>query len=125
MSNVLTCRNLSKTYLQGDNETKVLQDLELEVASGELLAIVGSSGCGKSTFLHLAGALDTPSSGEVQLNGVNILGAGYADQHLPVQLNVLDVIFIVVSALAMSFIATLYPAYRASKTQPAEVLRNE
>jgi len=57
--------------------------------------------------------------------GVNILGAGYADQHLPVQLNVLDVIFIVVSALAMSFIATLYPAYRASKTQPAEVLRNE
>jgi len=57
--------------------------------------------------------------------GVNILGAGYADQHLPVQLNMLDVVFIVVSALAMSFIATLYPAYRASKTQPAEVLRNE
>ena len=72
MSNVLLCRNLSKSYLQGDNETKVLQDLELEVASGELLAIVGSSGCGKSTFLHLAGALDTPSSGEVLLNGVNI-----------------------------------------------------
>lgn len=57
--------------------------------------------------------------------GVNILGAGYAAQSLPVQLNVYNVVVIVLSALAMCFFATLYPAFQASKTQPAEVLRNE
>lgn len=73
MSNVLYCRQLSKTYKQGEIETNVLDNLELTVEKGELLAIVGSSGCGKSTFLHLAGALDLPSSGEVLINDVNIL----------------------------------------------------
>ncbi|MCI2283560.1 lipoprotein-releasing ABC transporter ATP-binding protein LolD [Colwellia sp. MSW7] len=73
MSSVLHCKQLSKSYQQGDIETKVLQSLDLEVEKGELLAIVGSSGCGKSTFLHLAGALDLPSSGEVLINGINIL----------------------------------------------------
>lgn len=57
--------------------------------------------------------------------GVNILGAGYGTQSLPVKLEIINVITIVLSALAMSFIATLYPAFQASKTQPAEVLRNE
>ena len=57
--------------------------------------------------------------------GVNILGGGYAQQALPVQLELINVLVIVFSALAMSFIATLYPAIQASKTQPAEVLRNE
>jgi lipoprotein-releasing system permease protein len=57
--------------------------------------------------------------------GVNIFGAGYASQNLPVQLESHQVFIIVLSALAMSFISTLYPAFRASKTQPAEVLRNE
>ena len=73
MSKVLHCSQLSKSYLQGDIETKVLNSLELTVDKGELLAIVGSSGCGKSTFLHLAGALDLPSSGEVYINETNIL----------------------------------------------------
>ncbi len=73
MSKVLHCSQLSKSYQQGDIETKVLNNLELTVEKGELLAIVGSSGCGKSTFLHLAGALDLPSSGEVFINDVNIL----------------------------------------------------
>lgn len=57
--------------------------------------------------------------------GVNILGGGYAVQALPVQLEAKNVLVIVFSALAMSFVATLYPAFQASKTQPAEVLRNE
>ena len=73
MSNVLFCSQLSKIYSQGDIKTNVLDNLELTVEKGELLAIVGSSGCGKSTFLHLAGALDLPSSGEVFINDVNIL----------------------------------------------------
>lgn len=57
--------------------------------------------------------------------GLNILGGGYTVQALPVQLEPINVIVIIFSALAMSFIATLYPAFQASKTQPAEVLRNE
>jgi lipoprotein-releasing system ATP-binding protein len=72
MSEVLRCTQLTKTYKQGDIETKVLDGLELRVERGELLAIVGSSGCGKSTFLHLAGALDTPSAGQVQINNTDI-----------------------------------------------------
>jgi len=57
--------------------------------------------------------------------GLNILGGGYAVQALPVQLELINVVVIIFSALAMSFLATLYPAFQASKTQPAEVLRNE
>ncbi len=72
MSNVLQCRQLSKSYQQGSIDTKVLHGLDLTVEQGELLAVVGSSGCGKSTFLHLAGALDKPSSGEVFINDINI-----------------------------------------------------
>lgn len=56
------------------------------------------------------------------LLGVNLLGAG---QELPVAINPMDIVIIVTSALVMSFLATLYPAYRAAQTQPAEVLRNE
>jgi len=57
--------------------------------------------------------------------GVNIFGSGYAVQQLPMQLEVINVVVISISALVMSFLATLYPAFHASNTQPAEVLRNE
>ncbi len=56
------------------------------------------------------------------LLGVNLLGAG---QKLPIALDPINILVIVASALIMSFVATLYPAYRAAQTQPAEVLRNE
>ncbi|XPF94175.1 lipoprotein-releasing ABC transporter ATP-binding protein LolD [Colwellia sp. RE-S-Sl-9] len=72
MSNRLLCKAVSKSYFNGKHETKVLNELNLSVNSGELLAIVGSSGCGKSTFLHIAGVLDSPSSGEVIINDVNV-----------------------------------------------------
>ena len=72
MSNVLQCLDLNKSYLQGNVETQVINDLNLTVNKGELLAVVGSSGCGKSTFLHLAGALDKPTSGQVLINSVDI-----------------------------------------------------
>ena len=72
MSNVLHCSNLSKSYLQGDVKTDVLLDLNLTVKKAELLAVVGSSGCGKSTFLHIAGALDKPTQGDVFINDIDI-----------------------------------------------------
>ncbi len=55
--------------------------------------------------------------------GANLFGFGM--QELPVKLEWFDVLTIILSALAMSFLATLYPAYQASNTQPAQVLRNE
>jgi lipoprotein-releasing system permease protein len=61
----------------------------------------------------------------IETFGFNFFGTGYSAQKLPIELVITDVVFITLSALSMSLLATLYPAYRASTTQPAEVLRNE
>ena len=66
MNNILLrCQDLVKTYREGELETPVLRGINLTVIQKEMLAIVGSSGSGKSTMLHLLGALDTPTSGTV------------------------------------------------------------
>jgi lipoprotein-releasing system ATP-binding protein len=69
---VLTCRNLKKTYYQGKLEVPVLLGVDLDVAAGERVAVVGASGSGKSTLLHLLGGLDSATGGEVLINGQNI-----------------------------------------------------
>lgn len=66
---VIHCENLGKTYAEGKLHTPVFDGLELSVAAGETVAILGASGAGKSTLLHLLGGLDTPSSGEVFVAG--------------------------------------------------------
>jgi lipoprotein-releasing system ATP-binding protein len=69
---VLACHGLGKSYGDGNAPISVLRHMDLEVRAGEMVAIVGSSGSGKSTFLHLLGGLDKPTSGRVLLNGQNI-----------------------------------------------------
>ena len=69
---VLRTRALEKEYGQGDGLVHALCGIELEVASGETVAVMGPSGCGKSTLLHLLGGLERPSAGEVWLAGRRI-----------------------------------------------------
>jgi lipoprotein-releasing system ATP-binding protein len=68
---VLVCSNLSKVYMDGASKIEVLSKMDLTVNPAEMVAIVGTSGSGKSTFLHLLGGLDKPTSGTVQLAGVD------------------------------------------------------
>jgi len=69
---VLSCKGLNKTFTEGNLRVEVLTDIELMVMSGERIAIVGASGSGKSTLLHLLGGLDTPTSGKVWVDGVDL-----------------------------------------------------
>ena len=66
---VLACRNLQKTFSQGEYSVPVLTGVDIEVRRGETVAIVGTSGSGKSTLLHLLGGLDAASAGEITILG--------------------------------------------------------
>ncbi|HAO5905445.1 TPA: ABC transporter ATP-binding protein [Listeria monocytogenes] len=65
----LMMKNISKNYQDGEQVIEVLKNVSLEVAQGEFVAIVGPSGAGKSTFLYIAGALLSPTEGEIAIGG--------------------------------------------------------
>lgn len=69
---IITCENLVKIYKTKDIEVLALQGLELEIARGELMAIIGNSGSGKSTFLNMIGGLDRPSAGRLIVDGKDL-----------------------------------------------------
>ncbi|MDM7861050.1 lipoprotein-releasing ABC transporter ATP-binding protein LolD [Alteromonas sp. ASW11-36] len=72
MSVLLSCDSVSKSFIDGKNEVQVLRDITFSVNASEQIAILGSSGSGKSTLLHILGALDTPSSGTVEVDGQSL-----------------------------------------------------
>ncbi|MDH6357819.1 ABC transporter ATP-binding protein [Parabacteroides sp. PF5-9] len=97
--------NLEKIYRTKEIETVALENVNLEVKKGEFLSVMGPSGCGKSTLLNIIGLLDAPTSGAIEINGVNTmnmndkqlaafrnkqLGFVFQSFHLINSLNVLD-----------------------------------
>ena len=69
---LLTARGLVKGYRTAAGYVPVLEGLDLEVATGEMVAIVGASGVGKSTLLHVLGSLDRPESGRIEVSGQDV-----------------------------------------------------
>jgi lipoprotein-releasing system ATP-binding protein len=79
MNEILACRSLFKSYLTGEKRIEVLKGLDLEILEGEMVAIIGESGVGKSTLLHILGAIDPPDSGQVRLRGEEIFSKNHLE----------------------------------------------
>jgi putative ABC transport system ATP-binding protein len=71
---MIEVKDLKRTYVVGKVEVHALRGVSFEVEKGEFLAIMGPSGSGKSTLLHQLGLLDTPTSGKIMIDGVDVIG---------------------------------------------------
>lgn len=79
---VLACRGLRKVFREGADEVPVLLNVDLQVARGERVSIIGASGSGKSTLLHLLGGLDEATAGEIHILGRNIRSQSEAERSM-------------------------------------------
>ncbi|MGS1077860.1 ABC transporter ATP-binding protein [Pseudoxanthomonas beigongshangi] len=82
MSSLVSIRNLTKTYQRGPEKVHVLHGLDLDIGRGDFVALMGPSGSGKTTLLNLIGGLDSPTSGDIEIDGehINRLSAGQLSQ---------------------------------------------
>src|SRR5688500_18414431 len=73
---LIELRNVTKRYKIGEQEILALNGIDLTIEQGEYAAIIGPSGSGKSTLMHLLGCLDTPTTGTMMIDGVDVSRAG-------------------------------------------------
>lgn len=69
----ISAKNISKRYTDSDAIIEILKDLSIDIQAGETIAVIGESGIGKSTFLHILGTLDRPDSGTLYFQGQDVL----------------------------------------------------
>ncbi len=67
---MISLRHVSRHYSEGERVVHAVEDVSLEIGEGEFVAVTGPSGCGKSTLMHLIGGMDTPTTGEIMVDGV-------------------------------------------------------
>ncbi|TNE84411.1 MAG: ABC transporter ATP-binding protein [Deltaproteobacteria bacterium] len=79
-SPAIRCQGLGKTFIKGSQKIEVLRDVTLDLAQGEMVAVLGPSGTGKSTFLHMLGLLDRPTAGSLHLFGQDVTTMGDAER---------------------------------------------
>jgi lipoprotein-releasing system ATP-binding protein len=72
MAEMLRLENVSRRYKEGEGQLEVFRDLNMSLQTGEIVALVGPSGVGKSSLLHMAGLLEAPSGGEIYINGAAV-----------------------------------------------------
>lgn len=73
-NSIISCRNLTKIYAMGSSEVRALDDVSLDIEEGDFVAIIGSSGSGKSSLMNMLGGLDKPTSGDVYIAGQDMRG---------------------------------------------------
>ena len=73
---LIEVKNAIKTYQTGEDSFNALNNVSLSVEKGEFVAIMGTSGSGKSTFMNILGTLDKPNSGSYHLDGIDVLSLG-------------------------------------------------
>jgi NitT/TauT family transport system ATP-binding protein len=76
MASIISCRSVYKTFASRRDPVPALQDVNLEIAEGEFVTVVGASGCGKSTLLRALAGLEPVTSGEIEAVGARVLGPG-------------------------------------------------
>ncbi|NBB93594.1 MAG: lipoprotein-releasing ABC transporter ATP-binding protein LolD [Gammaproteobacteria bacterium] len=124
---VISARGVERVYVQGRSELRVLCGIDLDIAAGEQVAIVGASGVGKSTLLHLLGGLDKPDSGTVLVAGQDMAKADEArrarirNRHLGFvyQFHHLLPEFTALENVAMPLLIAGQPASQAGETAAA------
>lgn len=80
MDNVVRLENITKSFTEGENSRKVIDNLSFDIKKGEILVLYGRSGSGKSSLLNLIAGLDNPDSGKLFINGTDITGLNETDK---------------------------------------------